>query len=116
MRAWLRLRTRGRPIPASVRRSRSLRAAHSFRRRFRCISVAHNFTPARETIDRRLRAKGYVQRLPYASQADSWYVHQQDVTRGYAAVPSRRANDIECSSECCARPPTAEVGDFADRR
>ena len=56
-------------------------AAYSFRRRFRCISVEHNFTPARATIDRLLRAKGYVQRFPYASQADSWYVHQEDITR-----------------------------------
>jgi FkbM family methyltransferase len=55
-------------------------AAYSFRRRFRCISVEHNFTPARETIDRLLREKGYLQRFPYASQCDNWYVHQDDLT------------------------------------
>jgi hypothetical protein len=54
-------------------------AAYSFRRRCRCISVEHNFTPAREAIDRLLRGKGYVQRFPYASQADSWYVHERDL-------------------------------------
>ena len=54
-------------------------AAYSFRRHVRCLSVEHNFTPARQTIDRLLRGKGYVQRFPYASQADSWYVHQRDV-------------------------------------
>ena len=54
-------------------------AAYSFRRRFRCISVEHNFTPARETIDRLLRSKGYVQRFAYASKSDNWYVHEDDL-------------------------------------
>jgi FkbM family methyltransferase len=54
-------------------------AAYSFRRRFRCITVEHNFTPARETIDRLLRSKGYVQRFAYASESDNWYVHEKDL-------------------------------------
>jgi hypothetical protein len=43
--------------------------------------VEHNFTPARETIDQLLCAKGYVHRFPYASEADSWYVHERDLVR-----------------------------------
>lgn len=60
-------------------------AAYSFRRHVRCISVEHNFTPARETIDRFLRSKGYRQRFPYASEADSWYVHERDLANSLHA-------------------------------
>jgi FkbM family methyltransferase len=56
-------------------------AAYSFKRHVRCISVEHNFTSARESIDALLRSKGYVHRFPYASRADSWYVHRRDLTR-----------------------------------
>jgi FkbM family methyltransferase len=57
-------------------------AAYSFRRHVRCISVEHNFTPAREAIDAFLRGKGYVQRFRFASQADSWYMHERDLAGG----------------------------------
>ena len=56
-------------------------AAYSFRHRCRCISVEHNFTPARAAIDGLLRSKGYVQRFAYASQADSWYIHEGELVR-----------------------------------
>jgi hypothetical protein len=48
--------------------------------------VKHNFTPARESIDRLPRGKGYVPRFPYASQTGSWYVHERDLAR---AEPAR---------------------------
>jgi FkbM family methyltransferase len=58
-------------------------SAYSFRRHIRCMSVEHNFTPARETIDRLLRSKGYVQRFRYASNADSWYIHERDLAAAH---------------------------------
>jgi FkbM family methyltransferase len=66
-------------------------AAYSFRRHVRCITVEHNYTPARERIDSLLRGKGYVRRFPYASQADSWYVHERDLNRTTAEGDARTA-------------------------
>jgi len=45
---------------------------------FRVISCEHNFTPAREGIQRLLERNGYTRRLAEVSSVDDWYVRSRD--------------------------------------
>jgi FkbM family methyltransferase len=54
-------------------------SAFSFSRHVRCLTVEHNHAPRRLDIDALLKSRGYIQRFPYASSVDGWYIHQRDV-------------------------------------
>lgn len=47
------------------------------RQRFRCITVEHNETPARERIHELLAANGYHRKWTDLSAWDDWYVHPE---------------------------------------
>lgn len=51
-----------------------LRSLNFERYSFRIISCEHNFTPAREEIERLLAQNGYTRRFEEVSSVDDWYV------------------------------------------
>jgi FkbM family methyltransferase len=51
-----------------------LRAFNFDRRNIRCISVEHNYTPAREQLHALLTANGYRRKWEYFTAFDDWYV------------------------------------------